>query len=103
MEQTDDPIEATHDLMTTQEVARWLRCDVRSVYRFVTKHQMPHYRLGAAFRFKKTEIDAWMRARVDEGSRPRRPSAVQASRPYAARRPAPSPAEAIAQIPELMG
>jgi excisionase family DNA binding protein len=102
MEQTDDPIEATHDLMTTQEVARWLRCDPRSVYRFVTRHQMPHYRLGAAYRFKKTEIEAWMRARVDKGSRPRRPSALQAIRPHAARRPEPSTAEAIADLMELM-
>jgi excisionase family DNA binding protein len=52
------------DLMTTQEVADWLRITRFSVYHYV-KQGMPHYRIGPKHRFKRVEVEAWMKAQAE--------------------------------------
>jgi len=50
--------------MTTQEVADWLRITRFSIYRYI-RHGLPHYRLGAQHRFKRREVEMWMKACAD--------------------------------------
>jgi excisionase family DNA binding protein len=52
------------DLMTTQEVADWLRITRFSVYRYL-QQGMPHYCIGPKHRFKRAEVEAWMKAQAE--------------------------------------
>jgi excisionase family DNA binding protein len=56
------------ELLTTRDVCQWLRCDRRSLYRFIKRDQMPHYRVGAGYRFTRADVEAWMKARAERGA-----------------------------------
>jgi excisionase family DNA binding protein len=47
--------------MTLQEVAKYLRVSKDSIYRLAQKGEIPASKLGNLWRFKKEEIDEWMR------------------------------------------
>lgn len=47
--------------MTLEEVAKYLRVSKDSIYRLAQKGQIPASKLGNLWRFKKEEIDEWMR------------------------------------------
>jgi excisionase family DNA binding protein len=47
-------------LMTTVQVARYLRIDKITVYRLVTQRKIPAFKVGNQWRFKKKIIDAWL-------------------------------------------
>jgi excisionase family DNA binding protein len=98
------------DLMTTQELAGWLRITRFSVYHYV-KQGLPHYRIGPKHRFKRAEVEAWMKAQA-EAHTPTAMEHVPASmlpdpklvRPRADRRQRPmSVVEAQAELKRIMG
>jgi excisionase family DNA binding protein len=47
-------------LLTTDQVARYLKVDKFTVYRLVTQRKMPAFKVGSQWRFKKKMIDAWL-------------------------------------------
>jgi excisionase family DNA binding protein len=47
-------------LLTTDQVARYLKIDKFTVYRLVTQKKMPAFKVGNQWRFRKTTIDAWL-------------------------------------------
>jgi len=47
-------------LLTLEEVAAWLRLSKDSVYRLTQGGKIPAFKVGTQWRFKQTEIDAWM-------------------------------------------
>jgi len=47
--------------MTLEEVAKYLRVSKDSIYRLAQKAEIPASKLGNLWRFKKEEIDEWMR------------------------------------------
>jgi excisionase family DNA binding protein len=47
-------------LLTTDQVARYLKIDKFTVYRLVTQKKMPAFKVGNQWRFRKTMIDAWL-------------------------------------------
>jgi excisionase family DNA binding protein len=47
-------------LLTTNQVARYLKVDKFTVYRLVTQRKMPAFKVGSQWRFKKKMIDAWL-------------------------------------------
>jgi len=46
--------------LTTKELASYLKLKEKTIYHFVAKGQIPHYRIGKLVRFKQDEIDTWM-------------------------------------------
>ena len=50
----------TYEIMTLKEVADYLRCHTSTVYRLIHTRQIPTFRLGADFRFRKTDIKKWI-------------------------------------------
>ena len=48
------------NLLTTDQVARYLKVDKFTVYRLVTKKKIPAFKVGNQWRFRKTLIDAWL-------------------------------------------
>lgn len=52
------------DVMTVSEVAEYLRVNPQTVYRRAKAGQLPAVRIGRAIRFRKSELDDWMKASV---------------------------------------
>jgi excisionase family DNA binding protein len=48
-------------LLTTAQVAEYLKIDKFTVYRLVTQRNIPAFKVGSQWRFKKTMIDAWLK------------------------------------------
>jgi len=47
-------------LLTTEQVARYLKVDKFTVYRWVTQRKIPAFKVGSQWRYKKKLIDAWL-------------------------------------------
>jgi len=47
-------------LLTTEQVASYLKIDKFTVYRLVTQKKIPAFKVGNQWRFKKKMIDAWL-------------------------------------------
>ena len=60
MNQTDRPPGAEPEFLTVAELARWLRVNPRTVYRWVHEEQLPHVRAGRTLRFLRADIESWM-------------------------------------------
>jgi excisionase family DNA binding protein len=57
--------------LTTEEVLDYLQVNLRTVYRLIKAGKIPAVRVGRQWRFRKTDIDAWL-----EGQRARAPRAA---------------------------
>jgi len=49
-------------VMTVKEVADYLRVNQRTVYRLAVERRLPGFKVGATWRFKRNDIDAWIAA-----------------------------------------
>ncbi len=55
-------IEIEDRWLSVEEIARYLGVSNDTVYRWLNKHQMPAHRMGRLWKFKKSEIDEWVKA-----------------------------------------
>ena len=59
-----EPMEVSNErkseLMTTTEIAEYLRISRASVYRLVRQKQIPVSKVGRQLRFRKDIVDAWL-------------------------------------------
>ncbi len=46
--------------LTTDEVLDYLHVNLRTVYRLIKAGKIPAVRVGRQWRFRKTDIDAWL-------------------------------------------
>ena len=58
------------NLLTTAQVAEYLKVDKFTVYRLVTQKNIPAFKVGNQWRFNKDMIDAWLlkNSNLDEES-----------------------------------
>ena len=52
------------DILTIEEVARYLRVSERTVYDWAQKGEIPSGKIGTVWRFKKSEIECWVNERL---------------------------------------
>jgi PTS system nitrogen regulatory IIA component len=52
------------DILTIEEVAKYLRVSERTVYDWAQKGEIPSGKIGTVWRFKKAEIEKWVNARL---------------------------------------
>jgi PTS system nitrogen regulatory IIA component len=52
------------DILTLEEVARYLRVSERTVYDWAQKGDIPSGKIGTVWRFKKSDIEAWVNDRL---------------------------------------
>ena len=50
------------DVMTVREVADYLKVKDRTIYRLVANGEIPGFKVGGSWRFRKAEIDRWTEA-----------------------------------------
>ena len=52
------------DLMTSHELADYLKVDLRTVYRYIKQGQIPKVKVGGRWRFRRSDIEAWLRGDI---------------------------------------
>src|SRR6266545_3328197 len=50
----------TGDILTIRQLAEYLMVSEKTVYRMLDRHQLPGMRIGAQWRFRRQDIDAWL-------------------------------------------
>ena len=55
------------DIITVKELADYLKIAEKTAYRFASEGKVPGFKVGSAWRFKKEEIDSWIK-RQSEGN-----------------------------------
>jgi PTS system nitrogen regulatory IIA component len=58
----------TEDILTIEEVAKYLRVSDRTVYDWAQKGEIPAGKIGTVWRFKKSEIENWVNARLSSSA-----------------------------------
>ncbi|HEX2932275.1 MAG TPA: helix-turn-helix domain-containing protein [Candidatus Binatia bacterium] len=53
-------VSVQENLLTTDQVAKYLKVDKFTVYRLVTQKKIPAFKVGNQWRFKRQMIDAWL-------------------------------------------
>jgi PTS system nitrogen regulatory IIA component len=59
---------ADDEILTLEEVAKYLRVSERTIYDCAQKGEIPAGKIRASWRFKKSEIDKWVNDRLSAGS-----------------------------------
>lgn len=49
--------------MTLEEVAKYLRLSVHTLYKMAEQKRIPALKAGKQWRFKKEEVDKWLRVK----------------------------------------
>ncbi|HZK19617.1 MAG TPA: PTS sugar transporter subunit IIA [Treponemataceae bacterium] len=57
------------DILTIDEVAKYLRVSERTVYDWAQKGEIPSGKIGTVWRFKKSEIESWVNERLSSGTK----------------------------------
>ncbi len=65
------------DILTIEEVAKYLRVSDRTVYDWAQKGEIPAGKIGTVWRFKQSEVENWVNARLSSDSSPRNDIDVQ--------------------------
>ncbi len=56
------------DILTIEEVAKYLRVSDRTVYDWAQKGEIPAGKIGTVWRFKKSEVENWVNERLSASS-----------------------------------
>lgn len=54
------------DILTLDEVATYLKAGKRTVYRLVANGEIPAFKLGGTWRFRKSDLERWIASRTGE-------------------------------------
>lgn len=54
------------DIMTMKEVADYLKINDKTAYKLTAEGKIPGFKVGGAWRFKKSEIDSWINSQSDK-------------------------------------
>ena len=65
--------------LTTEEVLEYLQVNLRTVYRLIKAGKIPAVRVGRQWRFRKTDIDAWLESQRARGGRAPAPHAPKSA------------------------
>lgn len=52
------------EVLTLKEVAAYLKVDDRTIYRLAASKNIPAFKVGGTWRFRKADIDEWIEAQV---------------------------------------
>jgi excisionase family DNA binding protein len=55
----------TRDLLTTKEVAEYLRVNPYTIYRLVSQKKLPAFKVGSQWRFERNVLDRWLKQQLN--------------------------------------
>jgi excisionase family DNA binding protein len=59
------------EIMTIREMALFLRMTEKSLYRYALEGKIPGFKVGGAWRFRKSQIDSWILAQEQRANQER--------------------------------
>jgi len=57
------------EILTTKEVCDLLKTKRLTLYRLVKYGEIPAFRMGRAWKFERTAIEAWIRKKMEESNK----------------------------------
>ena len=54
------------DIMTIREVAEYLKLTEKTTYRLVSEGELPGFKVGGSWRFRRSEIEKWIKIQEAE-------------------------------------
>jgi len=54
------------DILTIKQVADYLKVTERTIYRLAAGKQIPAFKVGGSWRFRKADIDSWIAAQSQD-------------------------------------
>jgi excisionase family DNA binding protein len=60
------------EILTLVEVASYLKAGKRTVYRLAQNGEIPAFKVGSTWRFRRSELDHWTDANSNQRSRDRK-------------------------------
>jgi excisionase family DNA binding protein len=54
------------EILTLDEVAAFLKAGKRTVYRLAQNGEIPAFKLGGTWRFRRSELDSWIDAKSNQ-------------------------------------
>lgn len=54
------------EILTLDEVAAYLKAGKRTVYRFAQSGELPAFKLGGTWRFRRSELERWIDANSNQ-------------------------------------
>ena len=58
------------EILTLDEVALYLKAGKRTVYRLAASGEIPAFKLGGIWRFRRTELDLWIAVSISNKKKP---------------------------------
>lgn len=59
-------IDKDGEILTLEEVADYLKAGKRTVYRLAQKGEIPAFKLGGTWRFRRLELDIWIAESINK-------------------------------------
>lgn len=56
------------DIITIRELASYLKMAEKTLYRLAAEGAVPAFKVGASWRFRKSEIDKWIKGQENKGA-----------------------------------
>ncbi len=53
------------ELLTAEDTCRYLKISPRTLYRYLRERKIPAFKLGKSWRFVRSDLEQWIRARAD--------------------------------------
>lgn len=57
------------DVMTMEEVADYLKLKLKTAYAVAARGDIPGFKVGGQWRFRKSEIDQWIKEQERKGAK----------------------------------
>ncbi len=57
------------ELLTAAETCRYLKITPRTLYRYLSAGSLPAFKLGKEWRFVRSDLEKWIRSRVNTSGR----------------------------------
>jgi len=54
------------EVLTVKEASGYLKIAEKTLYRFIREQNIPAFKLGREWRFKKSLLDEWMEKRINQ-------------------------------------
>lgn len=62
----EDKKSSRTQIMTPKEAAKYLGLHLITIYRLIKKGELPGFRVGGQWRFKKDLLDSWILSRINK-------------------------------------
>lgn len=60
------------EVMNLREASHYLGVSPDTLYRYISENEIPAFKLGNRWKFKKTILDRWMERKIHNGGRSRK-------------------------------